>query len=842
MATLAERIEELARVPILLVACDFDGTIAPIVSDPEGAKPDREALVALNGLAAMPQTHVAVISGRALSDLADRTREAEDLHLVGSHGSEFDPGFASALPPQAVELRERLARELGKIADQCPGARLEHKPAAIAFHYRNAGQQDSAAAIEAVAKGPAAIPGVHVRHGKMVIELSVVETNKGTALSRIRQRLGATATIFFGDDTTDEDAFALLSGPDVSVKVGEGDTRAAYRVEDTYEAARYLARLSELRGAWIAGSHVDPIDHHAFLSDQRTFALVNPAGRIVWMCVPRLDAPALFAELLGGPTAGFFEIAPADGDGDGKSLGHHYCGDTFVLETRWPSFRVMDYLDCSEGRPFQRAGRTDLIRVLEGKGHARIRFAPRLDFGRTPTQLHAEDGGLSVEGGTDLIVLRAPGVEWKIVGEGSHQTAEATTELNDEPLVLELRYGTGNLGPPVAPESARRQQSQGFWARWAQSLKVPSLHADAVRRSALVLKGLCYGPTGGMAAAATTSLPEYPGSIRNWDYRYCWPRDAALASAALVRLGSTGSAVRFLDWMLGILDQSESCDRLRPVYTVSGGHLPAEADISALHGYRGSRPVRIGNAAAGQVQLDVFGPIADLIALLAERGVALSSEHWRLIELLVGAVEARWGEPDHGIWEVRTHKRHYLHSKIMCWQTVDRGLRVAAYLGRKRPEWSSFKKQIADEVLAKGYCEKLSAFRGAYEFDELDAATLHVGLSSLLPPDDQRFISTVEQIQKRLRKGPTVVRYLYDDGLPGAEGGFHLCTAWLIESLALIGRRDEARSMLDEYVRLSGPTGLMSEEFDPESETSLGNFPQAYSHLGLINCAVLLSQ
>jgi GH15 family glucan-1,4-alpha-glucosidase len=673
----------------------------------------------------------------------------------------------------------------------------------------------------------------------MVVELSIVETNKGHALSRIRQRVGATATIFFGDDVTDEDAFATLSGPDVAVKVGEGDSAAAFRVNDTHEASRFMARLAELRAAWIAGSHADRIDHHALLSDQRTFALVNPRGRVVWMCLPRLDAHGLFSELLGGPTAGFFEIAPENGD---QCLGHHYLGDTFILETRWPHLRVTDYLDCSEGRPFQRAGRTDLIRVVEGQGSVRITFAPRLDFARTPTELRIEDGGLSVEGGTDLIVLRAPGLNWNITKEGPHQAAEAIVKLPDEPLVLELRYGTGNLGPSAAAESARRQQTEAFWSRWGQSLSLPKLHTSPVRRSALVLKALSYGPTGGMAAAATTSLPEHAGGVRNWDYRYCWPRDAALASSALVRIGSTGPAMRFLDWLLGILDNTDDPHRLRPVYTVTGGHIPVEADITSLHGYRGSRPVRIGNAAAVQVQLDVFGPILDLIATLAERGTALSSEHWRLVEMLIDAVQKRWTEPDHGIWEVRTHKRHYVYSKIMCWQTVDRGLRVAAYLGRKRPQWAELRQAIGDDVLKNGYSEKLRAFSGAYEFDELDAAALHVGLSGLLPPDDRRFISTVEQVQTQLRKGATVLRYLYDDGLPGAEGGFHLCTAWLIESLALIGRRDEARSLFDEYIRLAGPTGLMSEESDPENAVPLGNFPQAYSHLGLINCAVLLSQ
>jgi len=838
MSDLWARIDELARAPVLLVASDYDGTLAPIVSDPTQARPRRESLIALRALATMPHTYVAIISGRALSDLANHTGEAPEFRLVGSHGSEFEPGFASKIPTEMQELRRRLVADLAGIARGCPGAWLEEKPAALAFHYRNADAAAGEAAVASVMAGPATRSGVHVRHGKFVVELSVVETDKGAALQRVRQQVGASAALYLGDDMTDEDAFATLAGPDIGVKVGPGDSRAAFRIADSTEVARLLARLAEQRAAWLAGAAAVPIEQHSLLSDQRALALVTPAGCVAWYCVPRLDSPALFAEILGGPAAGYFGVSPADGS---ASVSQRYIGDSFVLETTWSGIRVVDYLDCASGRAFQRAGRSDLVRVVEGTGRIRIAFAPRLDFGRLATRLRVHPNGLAVEGGMDAIVLLAPGVAWRINDEGPHQTAVADVDVAGHPLVLELRYGTGNLEPGLLPEPQRRQQTERFWTGWASTLAVPGVASDLVRRSALVVKALCYGPTGAIAAAATTSLPEQVGGVRNWDYRYCWPRDAALSCSALVRLGTTGLAMKFLDWVLGILDRIEEPHRVAPVYTVAFGHLGPEAEISNLSGYRGSRPVRVGNMAAQQVQLDVFGPIAELIALLAARGAPLSGDHWRLMEMMVGAVEHRWQEPDHGIWEPRRPKQHHVHSKVMCWQTVDRGLALASYLGRERPAWRELRERIAADVLERGWKASVGSFTATYEEDQPDAATLAVGLSGLLPAYDPRFIATVETVERSLRDGPVIYRYKYDDGLPGTEGGFLLCTSWLIEAYTLIGRRQEAEALFQEYVKLAGPTGLFAEEYDSKEQRALGNHPQAYSHLGLINAAVRLA-
>lgn len=838
-ASLAARIAELARTPVLLVASDFDGTIAPIVPDPAAAEADRESLVALKALAAMPHTHVAVISGRSLSDLARRTREVDEAHRVGSHGSEFEAGFITPLSPDALALRQRLIEELRALTALDPGLSLEEKPASVAFHYRNASDAAARHAVDAVVRGPAAWPGVHVRQGKCVVELSVVPTDKGAALRRVRQRVGATAVLFLGDDTTDEDAFATIGGPDVSVKVGPGDSRARHRVADTVDVARVLALLAERRAEWLAGADATPIENHSLLSDQRTVALVDPRGRIVWMCVPRLDSSAVFSELLGGPTAGRFEITPLSDEGTPRQ---RYLGDTFLLETAWPSMRVVDYLDCGGGRAFQRAGRSDLVRAVDGSGAARVVFAPRVDFGRIDTRLAVSDAGIVVEGSVDSLVLRAPGLPWRIVEEGRHQSAVAEWDLSRGPIVFELRYGTASLDPGPLAEPQRREQSARFWTGWASSLQLPAVARPHVLRSALVLKALTYGPTGAIVAAGTTSLPEHVGGVRNWDYRYCWPRDAAMAAASLLRLGASGPGIKLLDWVLAILDDCEPGALLCPLYTVTGGHIGSEGEVGELSGYRGSRPVRVGNAAAHQVQLDVFGPIAELLAMLADRGAALSAEHWRLVETMVSTVERRWREPDHGIWEVRRPRQHHVHSRVMCWQTIDRAIKVARYLGRNRADWALLREQIADEVLVHGWNERAGAFGATYENADPDASALCVGLSGMLAADDPRFLATVEYVEKHLRSGDTVYRYRYDDGLPGEEGGFTLCTSWLIEAYALVGRRHEAEELFASYLAQVGPTGLMAEEFDPVERRALGNVPQAYSHVGLINAAVRLAQ
>ncbi len=834
-----EHADRLARLPSLLVAADFDGTLAPIVDDPDAVEPHREALAALTLLSELPRTHVAVISGRALADLSRRTGLPARVHLVGSHGSEFDPGFHSDLPAATKRLRERIAAALAPIAASAPGLTLEHKPASVALHYRRADPADARAAVAAAEAGPAALEGVHVKHGKMVIELCAVRPDKGEALDTIRERCAAHAAVFIGDDVTDEDAFARLREPDLGVKIGPGPTAATERLDDTRAACRFLALLAERRAAWMRADGAVPIEHHAMLSDQRTLALVTPAGRISWMCLPRADSPALFAELLGDEEAGHFTIAS-----DTAWIDQSYEPGSMTLRTRWRGVTVTDLLDCSGARHAHRAGRTDLIRIIEGRGTVRATFAPRADFGRIPTRITRVDQGLIVGETQDPVVLRSPGVRWTITDHASHQTAHAEIPVGEEPVILELRYGTGDLTPSRLSCHDRAERTRRFWSDWADGLVLPSearSRPDLVLRSALLLRALCHAPTGAILAAGTTSLPERIGGVRNWDYRYCWLRDAAMSAASLARLGSLTEAMDLLDWIVGVVERAESPDRLHPLYTVTGHELGAEAEIGELPGYRGSRPVRVGNAAAHQVQLDVFGPIVALVDELLAHDAPLSNEHWRLVESMVVAVERRWQDPDHGIWEIRKARRHHVHSKVMCWMTLDRAARISArFLGRPRPEWLGLRDRIRDDVVAHGYKPAVRAFTAAYDGEDLDAAALAVGLTGMLPPDDPRFIGTVEAVGRTLRDGPTVYRYLADDGLPGHEGGFHLCAAWLAEAFLLIGRRDEAQSLFDDIADLAGPTGLLTEEYLPSARTSLGNTPQAYSHLGLIDLAVAL--
>ncbi len=837
--SLDQRLACLARTPVLLIATDYDGTLSPIVDDPADAVPLRESIVALRTLAALPNTHVAVISGRSLADLALLSGLDERVMLVGSHGSEFDHDFVRSLTAEQTELRRRLLEETRRIAENSPGFRVEPKPASVAFHFRAVEPATADRAVSELLSGAARWEGVGIKHGKKVVEFAVVHTSKGDAIDTIRQRVGAGGVVYLGDDVTDEDAFARLQGPDLGIKVGDGTTLAGFRLDNPLEVARFLARLAMAREQWLAGAAIVPIERHAMLSDGRVIALVAPGAKLAWMCAPRIDGPALFADLLGGPSAGHFTVRPVGG-GEGVS---RYEGDSLVLITEWPQVKVTDFLDCSAGRPTQRAGRTDFVRLIEGSGEVQITFAPRLDFGRTPTRLVVREGGLEIDDTIDPIVLRTPGVLWDLREDGAHHTAVGTARLDDGPLRLELRYGTGTLRDhqSLSPD-VRHRLTRDYWVSWASRLAVPGRHADLVRRSALVLKGLCYGPSGGIAAAATTSLPEHLGGVRNWDYRYCWLRDAAMSATSLVKLGSFSEAMAFLDWMLGVIDRADAPDRLMPLYTVGGAEVGAEAEIAELSGYGQSRPVRIGNAARGQVQLDVFGPIAELVWQLLLAEAPLSSEHVRLVEATVRAVEARWHEPDHGIWEIRKPRRHHVHSKVMCWLTVDRGIRILEqFLDRRRPAWEELRETIATDILAHAWNADVGSFTAAYDADDLDAAALTVGLTGLVRCTDPRFVSTVTAVERHLRDGPTVYRYISDDGLPGREGGFFLCASWLVEALHRSGRWSDAESLFESIVALAGPEGLLPEQYDPASGRTLGNHPQAYSHIGIIENAITLS-
>ncbi|MGH3438190.1 MAG: trehalose-phosphatase [Sciscionella sp.] len=838
-ADLRRAVVQLARTPRLLVACDYDGTLAPIVADPDQARPSPEAVGALRSLADLHETTAAVISGRALRDLATLSRLPGEVHLVGSHGSEFDVGFVHALDSKARSLHRRITEELEDLTETAAGVSMEVKPASVAVHVRRAAPDIGKHVLDAVRSGPASWAGVQVTEGKAVIELAVVQTDKGRALDVLRRRVGATAAIFLGDDVTDEKAFARLSGPDLGVKVGDGESLAEYHIMDTTEVATVLAFLFEERRNWLYGEQATPIERLTMLANERSVALLTPEAKLTWLCHPEPDAAAVFADLVGGSSAGHFSVRPTR---DGLPLGQRYLPGTMTVETRWSRLMVTDYLD-----HYTASHRTDLVRVITGETQAAIEFAPRPEFGGVPVRLQATEDGLAVLGTSDPIVLRAPGVHFEISSDGVHESAHATVQPQiNQPIVLELRCGTTDLAPSRTPEVERRARAAAYWTEWLAGLRLPDVERDLIARSALTLRGLCNAETGAIMAAATTSLPEDIGGVRNWDYRYCWLRDAAMTARALVALGSNTEAEAFLGWLHGVLATVPGPERLHPLYTITGTALGAEAVIDTLPGYAGSRPVRVGNLANQQVQLDVFGPVVELVTALATARGKLTDEDWRMVCAMATAVAARWGEPDHGIWEERARPRHHVYSKVMCWLTIDRAIYLAQKHGREiEAGWPGLRAEIAEDVLVNGWSPDagggIGSFTTAYDGTDLDAASLHVGLSGLINATDERFAATVTAIEAELRSGSTVYRYRRDDGLPGGEGGFHLCAAWMIEAYLLTGRLPEAEDLFDQLVDAAGPTGLLPEEYDPIAERSLGNHPQAYSHLGLIRCAQLLS-
>jgi trehalose-phosphatase len=834
-------VARIARVPRLLVACDYDGTLAPLVDDPAYATPLPEAAAAIRTLASLPQTTVAVISGRSLRDLAALSRMPSEVHLVGSHGSEFDVGFVGRIQPEVAELRTRLGQAVFEMARQRPGIRLEQKPASVAVHTRGANREMALDMIEQVRSGPASWPGVHVTSGKDVIELSVVATDKGGAVDELRTQHSASAVIFLGDDATDETAFDKLQGPDIGIKIGQGDeTSAHFAVADPDSGVAVLALLNECRRRWLFGEQAVPIERHSMLSNGRTIALLTPDGKVAWLCHPRADSPAVFGSLLGDDSAGYLSVAPdLRGRGEPMPLGQRYKHGTMTVETRWSGLTVTDTLQGDEPE-------TVLVRVLSGSVPVKLSFAPRPEFGQVPTQLEPVGDELRVFGSNDPMTLIAPGVTWRIVQDGGHHTAHATVDLAQAggTVTLELRLGgNGRIGDhSPAAVVARQSESEQEWREWSSRLNLPNRARHLVMRSALTLRALCYQPTGAIIAAGTSSLPEEIGGVRNWDYRYCWLRDAAMSAHSLVLLGSADEAEAMLDWTRQVIEGTAGHpERLHPLYTVEGNELGAEAVIEELPGYAGSRPVRVGNAANRQVQLDVFGPVADLLAHLADLRGGLDPWHIDLMNNMVEAVSRRWHEPDHGIWEARIPPRHHVYSKVMGWLTVDRALRLGERHGMPvDPGWSALRDKIAEDVLDRGWNSEVGAYTVAYDHPEMDASSLWIGLSGLLADDDPRFLSTVLAIEADLRSGPIVYRYRWDDGLPGHEGGFHVCSAWMVEAYLRTGRRADAEELFAQMINCAGPTGLLPEQYDPLTERGLGNHPQAYSHLGLIHCALLL--
>ena len=716
------------------------------------------------------------------------------------------------------------------------------------MHVRAAAPESREHALAAVRDGPAAWPGIYVTHGKDVMELSLIATDKGAAVNALRTQASASAVLYLGDDVTDENAFAELHGPDVGIKVGAGPTQATYRVDDPIDAVRILGYLLETRRAWLYGEHAVPIERHSMISNRSTMALLAPDARVTWLCHPRPDSAAIFADVLGGPRAGHFSVAPVR---QGLPLGQRYRPGTMSVETRWSGITVTDWLEgavpngaAGVVEPRSSSSCSTLVRVLTGEAAARLEFAPRPEFGQVPIRLQPLGDGLLVLGSSESSALYTPGVEWDVFDDGGHDSARAVVDLSASGgrAVLELRFDSQSLNPHPDSIEERQSRAEQSWRDWAAGLQLPATATREVMRSALTLRALCHEPTGSILAAATTSLPEELGGIRNWDYRYCWLRDAAMTARVLVDLGSLEEAEALLRWVDGCIDRTGGHpERLHPLYTVEGLELGPEAVIDTLPGYAGSRPVRVGNAANRQIQLDVFGPIADLVAAVAQARGFVRDSDWHVVQEMVRAVERRWHEPDHGIWEARMAPRHHVYSKVMCWLTVARGIEVQELRGEPVPsEWVELRDRIRANVLLLGWNDAAGAYSVAYGDEDIDASSLWVGLSGLVTDDDPRFLATVLKVEAELRSGAVVYRYRWDDGLPGLEGGFHICTAWLVEAYLRTGRRGDAEELFQQMLETAGPTGLLPEQYDPFAERGLGNHPQAYSHLGLIRCALAL--
>ena len=424
---LRHAVRDAVRTPHLLVGCDYDGTIAPIVEDPATARPLPHAIAALRAIATLPTTTATVISGRSLRDLAAMSRLPAEVHLIGSHGSEFDVGVVEALGAHQQQLLRDVIGNVHSIADDVPGVIIEIKPAAVAVHVRRCVRSTAARVLAAVREGPAQLAGVHVTEGSEVVELSVVDTDKGRALNTLRHRTGSTAAIFIGDDRTDEKVFARLTGPDVGVKVGPGESLATHRVDGPEDVANLLALIAEERSLWLTGGHAPAIERLSMTGDGRSLALIGPDASVVWMCYPDPDSPAVFASLLGDSSAGHFSIHPLHGGG---VQSQSYVDSTLTVRTTWAGLTLLDYLDRSihphdvdEARP------TRLVRVLSGRTLARVVFAPRPQFGHVSARLEIVPDGVSVVGASDPLTLRAPGVTWEVHNEGPHQTAVATVEI-----------------------------------------------------------------------------------------------------------------------------------------------------------------------------------------------------------------------------------------------------------------------------------------------------------------------------------------------------------------------------------------------------------------------------
>ena len=580
------------------------------------------------------------------------------------------------------------------------------------------------------------------------------------------------------------------------------------------------------------------IEDYALLGDLQTAALVSTAGSIDWLCLPKFDSPACFAALLDTPDAGHWIVAPAAG---GVCTRRRYVKDTLVLQTEWVSgdgtVRVIDFMPPRGHAP-------DVVRIIEGvhgsvvmRSELRLRF----DYGLVVPWVRHHDDMVEAIAGPDRVRLRTPA---PTRGKEMSTVSDFTVRAGDRvPFVLTWNPSHESPPKPVDAEHALRDTLR-FWTDWAQrGNPVHGPYRDAIKRSLLTLKALTYHPTGGIVAAATTSLPELIGGTRNWDYRYCWLRDSTYTLQALISAGYLAEAKAWREWLLRAIagDPAE----LQIMYALDGTRRIPEAELPWLAGYENSRPVRTGNAASDQLQLDVWGEILDGLALARNAGISTHDDAWDMQVALMNHLEGTWDQPDNGLWEMRGPRRHFTHSKVLAWVAADRMATAvrAHHLYGPADRWEALGDTIHADVLAHGYNPDRNTFTQSYDAPGLDAALLMIPRVGFLPPDDSRVLGTIAAIQNELTEGGFVKRYetsTSDDGLPGGEGLFLACSFWLVDALHLAGQQTEATQLFERLLALRNDVGLLSEEWDPHTGRQLGNTPQAFSHFPLVTSALQL--
>lgn len=594
-------------------------------------------------------------------------------------------------------------------------------------------------------------------------------------------------------------------------------------------------------GARAAPSLLD----YGIIGDLHSAALVSRHGSVDWLCWPRFDSPSVFARLLDEDHGGHLRVAPVGPFGSSQE----YEPRTAILRTRFaaPSGRATleAFMPVSESDGHASGEHEVHLRftVEEGEVTAGIEFAPRFGYAAAPTDLRAGPHGVLAAQGGETAALSTPA---SLAVRGGAAVGQWTGARGDS-LGLSLRYDEPVLRRHDDDgQAAKRARTAEFWEAWCSRGRHAGPWGPAIERSAVTLRLLTYAPTGALAAAATTSLPETVGGTRNWDYRFSWVRDSSLAMCALHGLGHTREARRYVRWLRRLLRGTASrVGELRVCYGLEGETELPELELGHLRGHRGSRPVRVGNEAAGQVQMDIFGSLADAIHRVDQAPGGLHHDDaWRGLQAIADHVGRHWQEPDHGIWEVRGPKARYTHSALMCWVALDRAMAAAHARGQpeRAADWEAALHAIREAILRDGWSGRKQSFVQSFGSEAVDASLLLVPLVGFLPADDPRVRSTLRRIREELGAGPFIHRYRAPDGLPGDEGAFLLCSFWMVEALALSGELEEARERFAALCRLAGPLGLFSEQVDPATGDPLGNFPQALTHLSLIQAALALEK